>query len=128
MAVPLMLAPALSNAMGRQWGGSGPALGDGAKADVRLPSAPLRRVMVPLPVRGRFVTMLGAMMAVRGRGEILLHQRAAAAVPHDLLVGHAVAGADRFARKVHRTMSLVSRAAMRVGAPMMSRRPGMMTR
>jgi len=47
--------------------------------------------MMPRPMRNRPVTMRRMAMTMRGRRELLPHQRAAAAVPHDLPVGHAVA-------------------------------------
>jgi hypothetical protein len=49
-----------------------------------------------------------------GRFEVLLHHRAAMAVPHDLPVGHAVALVDRPLRKI-----FVRGVAMRPGSMMM---------
>ena len=40
-------------------------------------------------------------MPVGRRGELLLHQRSAAIVPHDLPIAHAVARADRLFGKMH---------------------------
>jgi hypothetical protein len=50
------------------------------------------------------------LMALAGRIELLAHQRPAAIVAHDLLVGHAVALADGLSRKVHGLMVLLRSA------------------
>lgn len=73
--------------------------------------------MAPRLMR-RCPVMLRA-MPMRARRELVLHQQPAAAVPHDLAVGHAVAGADRLAREVHRCASLVGRAMVRARSPVM---------
>jgi hypothetical protein len=39
--------------------------------------------------------MMGMMVPALGRGQLLLHHRPAVFVPHDLIVGHPVALADR---------------------------------
>src|SRR5437764_9544192 len=78
-----------------------------AKASVRLVFVPLGRMMMPRPVRSRFVTILGVVVMMRAPGQLVRHQRAAAVVPHDLPIGHAVARADRLAREVRRGAGLV---------------------
>jgi hypothetical protein len=50
------------------------------------------------------------LMALAGRIELLAHQRPAATVAQDLLVGHAVALADGLSRKVHGLMVLLRSA------------------
>src|SRR5204863_1434632 len=79
---------------------------------LRLFPAPASRMIVApcrMPMRRRFVTTGGMMTPIGGRGQISLHQRLAAAVPYDLLVGHAVALADCPARKVRFAVVLAGR-------------------
>src|SRR3954453_19023309 len=73
------------------------------------------------------LAMMRRAMPMRGRRELLLHQRPAAAVPHDLLVAHAMAGADRLPRKGGRRTSLVGRSMAGMRGPVMRPR-GVMTR
>lgn len=81
--------------------------------------------MVPRPMRGRLVMMRRVMTG--SRRELLLHQQPAAAVPHDLPVGHPVARADCPVRKMHEA-SLVGRPMVRMRAPVLRPRGAMMRR
>jgi len=60
-------------------------------------------MMMARPMRGSPVTMRRMTVTMRARGQLLPHERAAAAVPHDLPVGHAVARAHGPARKMERS-------------------------
>ncbi len=75
--------------------------------------------MRPRFVRRRLV--MRCAMPVGGRGELLLDQRPATGVPHDLAVAHAVAGADGLPREMHRP-GLVGRPMTGVRPPMLARR------
>ena len=78
---------------------------NGSKADIReVWLAPSRRVTAAraVAVFGRPATMCRITMPMRRRCKLLLHQRAAAAVTHDLPVAHAVARADGAAREMRR--------------------------
>src|SRR5919112_928966 len=68
----------------------------------RLP-VPLCRMMLRPPLRAR---LMARPMLVGRRSKLLLHQRSAAAVPHDLAIGHGMALADRLLREMQRLVPM----------------------
>jgi hypothetical protein len=83
--------------------------------------------MVPrnFVIRARLV--MDRAMPVGGRGELLLHQRSAAAVPHDLPIAHAVARADRLLGKMHCGPRLMRRPPARMRPSVMRASGGSMS-
>lgn len=74
----------------------------------------------------RLVVMARRTMAMRGGRELMLHESAASAMPHDLAVGHAMTGPDRPAREMGRRAGPVGRPIASVGAVVRAR--GVMSR
>jgi hypothetical protein len=84
--------------------------------------------MVPrsLVMRARLVT--DRAMPVGRRGELLLDQRSAAIVPHDLPIGHAMARTDRLFGKMHCGRRLLRRPPARMRSSVMRASGGSVSR